>query len=102
MMGAFGLTISPDSKIALWVLSNGKRDTLKIMESRKENGKWSMPKVASFSSAIGEWKDIDPMFSPNGKMVLFQSNRNNGRKSDRKILIFWAVKKTNQGLVRSI
>jgi Tol biopolymer transport system component len=95
--GAFGLTISPDSKIALWVLSNGKRDTLKIMESRKENGKWSMPKVASFSSAIGEWKDIDPMFSPNGKMVLFQSNRNNGRKSDRKDFDIWAVKKTNQG-----
>ncbi len=89
--GVFGLTISPDSKIALWVSSNGKRDTLKIMESRKVRGVWSQPVVATFSTATGEWKDIDPMFSPDGKSVLFQSTRNHGRDSSRTDFDIWAV-----------
>ncbi|MEO5945273.1 MAG: hypothetical protein ABIP79_00540 [Chitinophagaceae bacterium] len=95
--GVFGLTISPNSKIALWVFSNGKRDTLRILESIKENGHWTKPHFASFSSPIGEWKDVDPMFSPNGKMVLFQSNRNINRKSDRKDFDIWAVTLTDTG-----
>lgn len=95
--GEFGLTISPDSKRALWVSSKGKRDTLKLMESLKENGRWSAPHVASFSSATGEWKDIDPMFSPDGKKVLFQSNRNTNRLADRKDFDIWAVDLTDSG-----
>lgn len=95
--GVFGLTISPDSKTALWVLSKGKRDTLTIMESNKEKGQWTKPRIASFSASEGQWKDIDPMFSPDGKMVLFQSNRNTDRTSDRKDFDIWAVKLSNQG-----
>ena len=95
--GVFGLTISPDSKIALWVLSKGKRDTLTIMESVKENGQWTKARIASFSSAAGQWKDIDPMFSPDGKTVLFQSNRNTNRASDRKDFDIWAVHLTDSG-----
>lgn len=95
--GEFGLTISPDSKIALWVLSKGKRDTLTIMESKKENGQWTKPRIASFSSSTGEWKDIDPIFSPDGKTVLFQSNRNTNRSADRKDFDIWAVNLTDTG-----
>lgn len=95
--GVFGLTISPDSHIALWVSSHGKRDTLRIMEARKENGKWSKPYVASFSSSTGAWKDIDPIFSPDGKTVLFQSNRNAHRPSERKDFDIWAVELTDTG-----
>lgn len=95
--GVFGLTISPDSKIALWVSSNGKRDSLKIMESRNDNGQWSTPTVASFSSVLGEWKDIDPMFSPDGRKVLFQSNRNTHRSADRKDFDIWIVELTETG-----
>jgi Tol biopolymer transport system component len=95
--GVFGLTISPDSRIALWVFSNGKRDTLRVMESRKENGNWSKPKIASFSSSMGEWKDIDPIFSPGGKTVLFQSNRNTNRQPERKDFDIWAVELTDTG-----
>lgn len=95
--GVFGLTLSPDSDIALWVLSNGKRDSLRIMESRNVNGKWTKPNVASFSTSTGEWKDIDPMFSPDGNMVLFQSNRNTNRNADRKDFDIWAVVRTDSG-----
>lgn len=95
--GVFGFTLSPDSRVALWVLSNGKRDTLKIMESRKTRGKWSAPQVASFSTATGAWKDIDPVFSPDGKKVLFQSTRNTHRTADRKDFDIWAVEVTSTG-----
>ena len=89
--GVFGFTLSSNSETALWVSSNGKRDTLKIMESRKINGKWSTPVVAPFSTSTGEWKDIDPIFSPDGKTVLFQSNRNTGRSTSRNDFDIWAV-----------
>lgn len=95
--GVFGLTISPDGNIALWVSSNGKRDTLRIMEARKEHGKWSKPYVASFSSSTGAWKDIDPVFSPDGKTVLFQSNRNTNRRPERKDFDIWEVALTHTG-----
>lgn len=95
--GVFGLTISPDSKTALWVQSKGKRDTLIIMESWNKNGTWTKPVVASFSSQNGNWKDIDPMFSPDGKTVLFQSTRSTIHSSPKKDFDIWAVKKLKNG-----
>lgn len=95
--GVFGLTLSPDSKRALWVLSNGKRDTLTIMESRNVKGRWSAPHVASFSTVTGAWKDIDPVFSPDGKKVLFQSTRNTHRAATRQDFDLWAVDITTSG-----
>lgn len=95
--GVFGLTISPDSQTALWVRSKGKRDTLIIMESHKKEGKWSQPVVASFSNTNGSWKDIDPVFSPDGKTVLFQSTRSVENYPDRKGFDIWQVKKTKTG-----
>ncbi len=88
----FGLTISPDGKEAFWVNSNGGRDTLTIMQSHKLNGKWQKPEIASFS-VNKSWKDIDPMFSPDGKTLLFQSNRPVEGKPDRKGFDIWAIKK---------
>jgi hypothetical protein len=90
--GVFGLTVSPDGKEAFWVNSNGGRDTLTIMQSHKLNGKWQKPEIASFS-VNKIWKDIDPMFSPDGKMLLFQSNRPVEGKPDRKGFDIWAIKK---------
>lgn len=95
--GVFGLTISPDSKTAFWVKSNGKRDTLSIMESEKIEGKWTQPKVASFSTSMGEWKDIDPVFSPDGKTLLFQSNRPVATAPHRKGFDIWKVRKLKNG-----
>ncbi|WP_290798659.1 TolB family protein [Flavihumibacter sp. UBA7668] len=95
--GVFGLTISPDSRTALWVQSNGRRDTLVIMESHKKNGRWSKPVIAGFSSATASWKDIDPMFSPGGDLVLFQSTRSVPDKPGRTGFDIWAVKKEKNG-----
>ncbi|WP_336513971.1 hypothetical protein [Pollutibacter soli] len=91
--GVFGLTVSPDSKTSLWVKSNGRRDTLLIMEATLNKGSWSNPVVASFSDDAAKWKDIDPMFSPDGKMVLFQSTRPVPGRPERKGFDIWAVRR---------
>jgi hypothetical protein len=40
--------------------------------SKKVSGKWTEPKVLSFS---GRWSDWDPFLSPDGKRLFFVSNR---------------------------
>jgi hypothetical protein len=88
--GVFGLTLSSDGKTALWISSKGKRDTLVVKESHFINGAWSPAITASFSSN-GEWKDIDPVFTPDGKRVLFQSTRPVPGRPDRKGFDIWIV-----------
>jgi hypothetical protein len=94
--GVFGFTLSPKGDEAFWVQSNGGRDTLIIMQSHKVKGVWQQPTPATFSGN-SEWKDIDPMFSPDGKMLLFQSTRPVESKPDRKGFDIWAVRKTKEG-----
>jgi hypothetical protein len=79
------------------VKSNGGRDTLYIMHSVKLKEKWKTPELASFSTASASWKDIDPMFSPDGNTVLFQSTRTVAGKPERKGFDIWAVKRTATG-----
>lgn len=43
-----------------------------ICFSKKSNGKWAKPVVAPFS---GHWKDWDPALRPDGKRLIFVSNR---------------------------
>ena len=92
----FGFTLSPDASHALWVQSNGgRRDTLYIKEARVIDGKVQTPKLAAFSAgaAMGKWKDIDPLFSPDGNTILFQSTRPVPAKPERKGFDIWAINK---------
>ncbi|MBQ5948301.1 PD40 domain-containing protein [Massilia sp. ST3] len=94
--GAFGLTLSPDGQHALWVKSGGTRARLVIMEARKVNGAWQAPSVAPFSGVEGA-NDIDPMFSPDGRSLIFQSNRPVPDRPARKGFDIYAVERTAQG-----
>jgi hypothetical protein len=88
--GVFGLTISPDGGHALWVRSGGKRDVLTIMQAFKVNGQWQAPSAVPFS-ANPAWQDIDPVFSPDGKTIIFQSTRPVEGKPERKGFDIWKV-----------
>lgn len=96
----FGFTLSPMAGHALWVQSNnGRRDTLFIWEADIKNNRVVNKRVASFSkeAAAGKWKDIDPMFSPDGNYIYFQSTRPVPGKPNRKGFDIWAIKKKKNG-----
>lgn len=96
--GVFGFTLSPDGREAFWVESRGGRDTLIIMQSQFLNNKWQPANVAPFSGKSGIWKDIDPVFSPDGKKILFQSNRpSEGKNNAQNDFDIWAVNKMGKG-----
>jgi Tol biopolymer transport system component len=59
-------TFNPDGNTAY--IADGQT----IVFSKKINGKWTKPTVAPFS---GQWKDWDPALSPDGKRLVFVSNR---------------------------
>ncbi|MEW9571591.1 hypothetical protein ABQJ54_07495 [Rhodanobacter sp. Si-c] len=64
------LAFTPDGNTVFFDRSEGKRKT--IMVSRKVDGRWSQPEVASFS---GHWFDQDPVMAPDGSYLLFDSDR---------------------------
>jgi hypothetical protein len=63
-------SMTPDGNTAVFDISNGSSVTIVI--SHKLKGHWSKPEIASFS---GEWIDHDPAVSPDGKFVVFASER---------------------------
>jgi hypothetical protein len=64
------LAFVPDNETVFFDRSDGVHKT--IMVSHRKAGRWSPPEVASFS---GQWFDQDPVISPNGRYILFNSDR---------------------------
>lgn len=64
--GAFGLTLSPDGKLACFAETHSF-----IMESRLVNGIWTQPKPLPFTR---QGFNIDPSLSPDGSTLWFVSN----------------------------
>jgi Tol biopolymer transport system component len=70
-----------------------KKEHSYITFIRKKNGKWSKPKVASFS---GMYKDLEPFLSPNGLQLFFASNRvDNQSKDIKKDIDIWYVERAS-------
>jgi hypothetical protein len=61
---------TPDGATVVFMRDTGNGSTL--MESQREQGRWSVPHAASFS---GHWNDLDPAMAPDGSFLLFVSNR---------------------------
>ncbi len=49
------------------------KEASQIIVMHKKQGRWSEPKMASFS---GQFKDLEPFLHPNGLQLFFASNRN--------------------------
>lgn len=60
-----------------------------IMYSKKINGKWSIPEVASF---CGQYNDLEPAFSYDGNTLYFSSSRP-VKGTEQKDYDIWFVKK---------
>lgn len=66
-----------------------------IIYMKLENGKWTLPEIAPFS---GKFRDIDPVFSPDGKRVYFTSRRPlHDTLSQRNDTNIWYVEKNGKG-----
>ncbi|OSY88712.1 hypothetical protein WH52_03280 [Tenacibaculum holothuriorum] len=64
-----------------------------IAVTHKINGKWSNPKVASFS---GQFKDLEPFLSPDGLTLFFASNRKTNNSNEAKNDVdIWYVKRSS-------
>jgi Tol biopolymer transport system component len=64
------LSFTPDGNTAIYDVDNGKN--IFIVISHNQNGVWSKPEIAPFS---GQWMDHDPAISPDGKFLVYVSNR---------------------------
>ena len=64
------LAFTPDGNTVFFDHSEGQHKT--IMIAHKAHGRWSRAQVASFS---GKWFDQDPVVSPDGRYMLFNSDR---------------------------
>jgi len=89
----FGGTFSPDGKTCWFSKSVLKFYLDVICYSEYRDGKWQTPHVAPFS---GSYRDFDPVLSPDGKKMVFTSNRpvEGKLKQDYDI---WMVEKQNDG-----
>ncbi len=68
----FKATVSPDGQTLLYVVTDHLFRHMTIVESHRRGASWGTPEVATFS---GVWRDGDPAFAPDGRTLLFISNR---------------------------
>ena len=61
---------APDGNTVYFSRSEGKRST--ILVSHRQDGRWSTPATAPFS---GQWSDMEASMSPDGRFLVFISNR---------------------------
>jgi Tol biopolymer transport system component len=69
----WGFTMSPAGD-AVWFnkADRGYRYQVIMEATRGADGQWQAPRVAAFS---GQYRDIDPALSPDGRYLVFASNR---------------------------
>jgi len=90
----FGGTISPDGREIYYSVSVQHSYMYAIYYSRRgPDGRWGKPMLAPFS---GHGRDFDPVFSPDGKTLLFISDRSAGHESKLDYDI-WRVERRKDG-----
>ena len=67
-----GASFTPDGKTIYFNRLADDRSSIVIMRSDFVDGAWQRPDTAAFS---GEWFDVDPFVSPDGKKLYYNSDR---------------------------
>ncbi|MBV9887462.1 MAG: PD40 domain-containing protein [Acidobacteria bacterium] len=68
----FGGGVTPDGKTLIFCRSAAPHYLYVMGESHLVDGKWSNPEMLPFS---GQYRDTDPVIAPDGKSILFASDR---------------------------
>jgi hypothetical protein len=89
----FGGALSPDGKTIDYDITVPPHYLYIICESHLVEGKWQRPEVLPFS---GLYRDTDPVLTPDGKTLLFASDRPRNGVESRSFYI-WAAAKTARG-----
>ncbi len=88
-----GATISPDGQTLYFERSVPPHYLYVLYESRLVNGKWGPPEVLPFS---GRYRDTDPVLSPDGRTMLWASDRPVGGV-DLHHFYIWQSSRTGDG-----
>ncbi|WP_420581628.1 hypothetical protein [Reichenbachiella sp.] len=88
------MTISPDGDHMLYSIHSYNDDQRMIVEMKKKKDQWNESSVVSFS---GKYKDIEPMFSPDGKRLYFASDRPLFDGDESKDYNIWYVDRIKDG-----
>jgi Tol biopolymer transport system component len=89
----FGGSLSPDGKTIYYDVTVSPHYMYTMCESHLVGGKWQKPEVLPFS---GQYRDSDPVLTPDGKTLLFASDRpRNGVDSTN--FYIWSATKTADG-----
>jgi Tol biopolymer transport system component len=84
--------LSPDGDELFYTAQDRRTGFSIILTSRKESNQWTQPEVASFS---GNYPDLEPAFSPDGKRLYFASNRPKKDGDEAADADIWFVDKEN-------
>ncbi|CAM2070002.1 PD40 domain-containing protein [Sulfidibacter corallicola] len=85
-------SFTPDGRFCyFWVLVH--HHTV-ILVSERIEGRWSAPRVASFS---GEYSDFEPCVDPNGTSLFFVSNRPLAGRAEAGDSNLWVMDRSGQG-----
>jgi hypothetical protein len=85
--------VTPDGLTLIYEKSAAPHYLYIMCESHLMNGKWSAPEILPFS---GQYRDTDPVLTPDGKAILFASDRPvNGQDLHRWSI--WRAERTASG-----
>lgn len=89
----FGGAISPDGGSMYYDVTVSPHYLYTMVESHLVKGQWQTPEVLPFS---GQWRDSDPVLTPDGKTLLFASDRPRDGVPSHAFTI-WSVARTAHG-----
>lgn len=93
----FKATVSPDGGTLLYVVTDHQFRHMTIVEAHQNAQGWATPEVATFS---GVWRDGDPSFAPDGRTLVFISNRpfpNESQRAPRRNFNIWHIGRRDDG-----
>jgi Tol biopolymer transport system component len=84
-------SFAPDGRELFFFRADRQFDNYRLLHSRCENGRWSVPREPAFAAAPGVL-ETDPAFAPDGRRLYYGTARHTGKDLD-----IWTVERTVEG-----